>query len=266
MIDDGANPLDDFWEALVTAALLGTDRRDPPVPPEGPIGDLVADAMQSDGASRMLTSVSAVAAVRRAAFLPLPSTEPLRPPTVDGRPWAPPSAVATWRTIVRDWPVLEDEWLLALVEGGFCLPPDALTALLRRHRTDAVRRARVALAAGPVARWVVEHVPSLGATAPRPAPMELVTTLPDLPVPPELRDLVTADAHTISTRLRQGFEGGHFGAPHRAVLVNLIARCRPAVLTEVAEVLERLGLGLASALADQARLRNRMLTELDPGR
>ena len=50
--------------------------------------------------------------------------------------------------------------------------------------------------------------------------------------------------------------------PHRAVLVNLIARCRPAVLLDAAESLESAGVGLALALADEARLRHRMLSEL----
>lgn len=254
-----------YWNELVTAALLGTDRRDPPVPPDGPIADLVADALRPDGASRMLASVAAVAAVRRAAFVPMPATDPLQPPVLDDRLWCSAASVATWRTIVREWPVLEDEWLLSLIDSGRALAPDALVELLQRHRTDAVRRARVALAAGPVARWVVEHVPSLATTSPRAVPVDAVTTLPDLPVPPELHDLLTADAHTFSDRLDADFAAGRYGQPHRAVLVNLIARCRPAVLLDAAESLEATGVGLALALADEARLRHRMLAELGPG-
>jgi hypothetical protein len=254
--------LDTYWRELVTAALLGTDRRDPPAPPDGPVADLVADALRPDGASRMLASVSAVAAVRRAAFLPLPATDPLQAPAGDARPWCPAQAVTTWRTVVREWPVLEDEWLLTLVEHGFGVPPDALVELLQRHRNDPVRRARVALAAGPTARWLVEHVPSLGASSPRSAPVEAVTTLPELPVPLELHDLLTADAHTFARRIGADFAAGRYGQPHRAVLVNLIARCRPTVLLDAAASLESSGVGLALALADEARLRHRMLTEL----
>jgi hypothetical protein len=154
---------------------------------------------------------------------------------------------------------------MSVIERGFALPPDALVELLYRHRSDAVRRARVALAAGPVGRWVVEHVPSLAASSPRTVPVDAVTTLPDLPVPPELHDLLAADAHTFARRLGADFAAGHFGQPHRAVLVNLIARCRPAVLLDAAESLESTGVGLALALADAARLRHRMLTELGTG-
>jgi hypothetical protein len=254
--------LDAYWDELVTAALLGTDRRDPPAPPGGPIADLIADALRPDGASRMLASVAAVAAVRRAAFVPLPAADPLRPPVVDERPWCSDAAVATWRIVVRDWPVLEDEWVLTVVEQGLRLPPDALVELLQRHRSDAVRRARVALAAGPSARWVVEHVPSLAVPSPRTVPVETVTSLPELPVPPELHDLLAADARTVAGRLGADFATGSYGQPHRAVLVNLIARCRPAVLLDAADALEATGVGLALALADEARLRHRMLTQL----
>lgn len=261
-LDAEVGDLPGHWEELVTAALLGTDRREPPPPPPGPVADLVADALRPDGASRMLASVAAAAAIRRAAFVPLPVVDQLRPPDSDSRPWCPPAAVTTWRAVVRDWSVLEDEWLLTVVERGFALPPDALVELLQRHRADAVRRARVALAAGPVGHWVVEHVPSLAAASPRTVPVAAVTTLPDLPVPPELAELLTADAHTFARRLVADFEAGRFGAPHRAVLVNLIARCRPAVLLAAAAALEGTGIGLALAVADAARLRHRMLTEL----
>lgn len=253
-----------YWDELVTTALLGTDRRDPPPPPDGPIADLVADALLPDGGSRMLATVAAVAAVRRAAFVPLPAADPLQPPETDPRPWCPPSVVSTWRTVVREWPVLEDEWLLAVVRRGYALPPDALVELVQRHRSDPVRRARVALAAGPSARWVVEHVPSLGASSPRRTPVEAVTSLPELPVPPELGELLGADAHTFARRLGADVGTGRYGPPHRAVLVNLIARCRPAVLVDAADALEATGVGLALALADEARLRHRMLTELAP--
>lgn len=259
---DDMTDLDSYWDELVTAALLGTDRRDPPAPPDGPVADLVADALRPDGASRMLASVAAVAAVRRAAFVPLPAVDALQPPPSDDRPWCSTDAIATWRTVVRDWPVLEDEWVLTVVEQGLGLPPDALVELLQRHRSDGVRRARIALAAGPVARWVVEHIPSLAASGSRTVAVEAVGELPELPVPPELSDLLTADARTFARRLGADFAAGHYAQPHRAVLVNLIARCRPAVLIDAATALESTGVGLALALADAARLRHRMLTEL----
>jgi hypothetical protein len=254
--------LDEYWRELVTAAMLGTDRRDPPDPPAGPVADLVHDAVRPDGASRMLATVAAVAAARRAAFVPGPSASALQPPEPDDRPWCSAAAVATWHQIVTDWSVLEDEWVLIVIEQGLRLAPDVLVALLARHRGDAVRRARVMLAGGPTARWLVGHAPGLAATSQRRFDAEAVTSLPSLPIPPELEELLGRDAHTVSNRLADGFAAGEFGPPDRAVLVNLIARCRPAVLPDVADALARTGVGQALALADLARLRHRMLVEL----
>lgn len=254
--------LDGYWRELVTAALLGTDRRPPPDPLTGPIADVVADAVRPDDASRMLAAVGATAAARRAAFVAGPPVQGLQPPEAETRPWASPAAVATWRTVIAEWSVLEDEWVLTVIEQGLRLPPDALTELLFRHRGDAVRRARVALAAGPIAGWLTDHVPRLAPATGGTVSADAVATLPDLPVPPELAELLTVDAHTFVPRLLAGFDTEVYGPAHRAVLVNLLARCRPAVLLDAADALEQTHVGLALALADLARLRHRMLTEL----
>ena len=254
--------LEGLWRELVTAALLGTDRREPPDLPAGGIGDLVDDTVRLDPASRMLATVGAVTAARRAAFIPLPAADPLQPPESDARLICPPSAAATWRTVVADWPVLEDEWVLGVIQRGFRLPPDVLVELLLRHRSDVVRRARVALAGGPLTAWLVGHVPELQAIGSRAADAALVASLPELAIPPELAELVDAEAHTFTTRIMSGFRAGEFGPAHRAVLVNLFARCRPAVLLDAADELTRFGYGQALACADLARLRDHMLTEL----
>lgn len=254
------------WQELVTAALLGTDRRDPPDPPEGPVRDLVADAVHDDPAVRLLATVAAVTAVRRAASLPDPPADRLAPPEPDDRPWCPPSSSATWRRIVVDWPVLEDEWVLTLWRCGLRPSPDVLVELLSRHRTDPVRRGRVVLAAGPVARWLVGHVPVLAAPSPRSVSMDDVESLPDLPVPTELRDLLVADGTTLAGRLADGFGHDRFGPASRAVLVNVMARCRPDALADVRSALASLddvpGAGLARRLGELADLRHRMLVEL----
>ncbi len=259
---DVASDLDGYWRELVTAALLGTDRRPPPEPLAGAIADVIADAVRPDDASRMLATVAAVAAARRAAFVAGPPADRLQPPVVDPRPWCSAVAVATWRTVVAEWSVLEDEWVLTVIEQGCRVPPDVLADLLFRHRADAVRRARVAIAAGPLAEWLADHVPVLASAARGTVPVDAVTMLPELPVPPELAELLTADAHTFVGRLLAGFDAGVYGPAHRAVLVNLLARCRPAVLLDAADALDRTHVGLAMALADLARLRHRMLTEL----
>ena len=250
------------WRDLVTVALLGTDRREPPELPAGPLADAVADAMPPSPASRLLAEVGVVTAARRAAFLPLPPAPSLQPPTGDQRPWCSPAAVRTWREIIAEWPVLEDEWVLSVIQSGQRVPPDVLVELLQRHRTDPIRWARAALAGGPLASWITEHVPNLAASSKREPSVETVTTLPDLAMPPEFAELLALDAHTFVGRLLPGFESLQFGASHKAVLVNLLARCRPAVLLDTARELQRVGYGLAFAMSDLCRLRHRMLTQL----
>ena len=257
--------LDEHWRELVTAALLGTERRSPPVPPVAGVADVVDDLVPPDEAARMLATVAAVTAVRRAAFLPLPAVERLQGPAADGRPVTPPTASATWRTVTAEWPVLEDEWMLTVIATGYRLAPDVLVAAMLRHRNDAVRRARVALAGGPASGWVADHVPALAAVNRHAVAAEALGSLPELAMPPELSKLVALDAHTFVRRLLPGFSSGEFGPAHRAVLTNLLARCRREVLPDAAEALAGQGTVLALPLADLCRLRHRMLCELGVG-
>ena len=257
--------LDTYWRELVTVAMLGTDRREPPPPPDGPVADLVADTVRPDDASRMLATVAAVAAARRAAFVPGPLAPALQPPEADIRPMCSAAAATSWYRIVSEWHVLEDEWVLTMIERGLRPAPDVLVDQLARYRNDAVRRARVMIAGGDVARWLVGHVPELAATTQRRVDAASVANLPPLPVPPDLEELLVRDAHTVSSHLGAGFDAGAYGPPDRAVLVNVVARCRPEVLVDVARALRHTGVGQALALADLAELRHRMLTELVAG-
>ena len=255
--------LDTHWRELVTAALLGTERRTPPHPPIAPVADVVDDGVLADDAARMLATVATVIAARRAAFVPLPSADRLQAPvSSDQRPTTPAAASATWRTIVAEWPVLEDEWMLTVLGNGYRLAPDVLVAALIRHRADPVRRARAALAGGPLSAWLVDHVEGLAAGTGRTAPAEAVTSLPDLAIPPDLAELTVLDAHTFVGRLIPRFQTGEFGPAHRAVLTNLFARCRPEVLLDTAEALEALGTTLTLPFAELCRLRHTMLDEL----
>lgn len=258
-------PLEEHWRELVSAALLGTDRRRPPALPNGPLADTVDDLVRPDDASRMIAAVAAMAAARRASFVPLDAEPLLQPPERDDRPMCSPTATHTWRSIIAEWSVLEDEWMLTLIELGYRLGPDLMVEMLVRHRNDAVRRTRVAIAAGPLAGWLSDHLPELQtkkAAAVKTVSAEAVATLPELAIPPELAELLVLDAHTFVQRLLPGFESLEYGPAHRAVLVNLLARCRPEVLVDAEAALLTVRTGLAVALADLCRLRHRMLSEL----
>jgi len=261
--------IDEQWRELVTTALLGTDRRDPPGA-DGELGDLVADSVRDDPSSRMLAQVAACTAVRRAGVLPGAPVTPLARPDDDARPMCTPDAVARWSHITSSWPVLEDEWMLTLIEQGWRLAPDLVPLVLRRQRRDPIRRARVLVAAGPLARWLVEHLPELRPTNSRPPTgieMARIGERPDLPVPPDLAPLLVAGGAEIGGTIAVGLEERSLGEAHRAVLVNVLARCPPDGLVDVADVLDAVdpsspGHGLASTLADLATTRHRMRAEL----
>ncbi|HQZ35153.1 MAG TPA: hypothetical protein PK020_12050 [Ilumatobacteraceae bacterium] len=260
--------LNDYWQELVTVALLGTDRRDPPTPPTGGLADLAADDPQPTPSQRLLQQVAGCTVVRRAGLLPGAPVATVAPPAHDPRPPTPQSATTTWRRLVGDWPLLEDEWVLAVVRTGRRLAPELVPPVLARYRTDATRHARALAAAGPLGEWMIEWSPRLACTAKRPPVPELVAEVPELPIVPELLPLLSAPAAHVARTLSAGLSSAQLGRSHKAVLVNLVARIQPASLPAVAQALDRVdpsspSIGLAFALADLAHLRHHMLTELE---
>ena len=258
------------WDELVAVAMLGTDRRNPPET-TGVIADVVDDTVRSTPSERMLAQVAATVAVRRAGVLPGPARSPVAGSDVDDRPVCLTAAADRWHHVISSWNVLEDEWMLTLLTNGWRVPPDLVPELLTRHRSDPVRRARAELACGPLAGWLVGHLPELaarGAANTQPDPSaEAIAELPVLPIPPDLEPLLFADGAHVARQLAAAIDSGTLVHAHRAVLVNLVARMRPDSLRAVATALEAIdgssiGFPLASVLADLARTRERMLDEL----
>jgi hypothetical protein len=271
-VSDGVT-VADHWRELVAVAMLGTDRRNPPEP-AGVIADLVDDTVRVSPSERMLAQVAAMVAVRRAGVLPGPVRPPMAGPDADDRPECVLAAVERWHHVTSSWPVLEDEWMLTLLTNGWRVPPELVPELLTRHRSDPVRRVRAELACGPLAGWLVGHLPELAA---RGAASSLHDVLPDqiadlpaLPIPPDLEPLLDADGEQVARQLARAIDGGALVHAHRAVLINLVARMRPDGVGAVATELEAIdgssiGFALASVLADLARTRQRMLDELSAG-
>lgn len=258
------------WRELLATAMLGTDRRNPPEP-TGLIADVVDDTVRSTPSERMLAQVAATVAVRRAGVMPGPPRPPIAGPDVDDRPVCVPAAADRWHHVVSSWPVLEDEWMLTLLTNGWRVPPDLVPELLTRHRSDPIRRARAELACGPLAGWLVGHLPELAArsaASSRPDPSaEDIAELPPLPIPADLEPLLFADGHQTARQLARAIDSGTLAHAHRAVLINVVARMRPDALGEVAAALDAIGgnsfgFALASVLGDLARTRQRMLDEL----
>jgi hypothetical protein len=259
--------LTEHWHELVTTALLGTDRRDPPAPPPGPVADVVDDTVAPTPSAMMLAAVAASVAARRAGLRPLPPAAPPVPPEPDDRPLVAPAAARRWWSIVLAWPVLEDEWLAVVERSGQRLSPDLLVGLLRRHRTDGTRLARVLRMGGGVAAWLLEHQPALRSGTTLRRPPDVTDPLPGLAVPPELLEHLDAAPDVVVPPVLAGFRDGTFGIAHRAVLVNFIARMRTDALLPLASALAAAEVphssaGLAHSLAELAATRAHMLDEL----
>ncbi|MFG2891974.1 DUF5691 domain-containing protein [Streptomyces sp. NPDC048248] len=146
------------WSDLVSAALLGTERRDPPVA-----------IRPGQGSATALLDAAAVSTVRRrAALRPAPAGERPVPAPADPRPPLPTAARRRLSLLLADRggaggsrrgpaPDLTEllpQWLAAAGELGYRAPEALLPALLdaARARTD-LRSAALSLA-GPRALWL----------------------------------------------------------------------------------------------------------------
>jgi hypothetical protein len=264
----------DAWDELVTAALLGTDRRDPPELPAGPLADTVADALRPTPQGRLLAAVAAITVARRSGATPLPPHAALQPPEPDLRPLLPSGAVERWQAIVSEWPVLEAEWLAVAAASGWRPAADVLVGLLRRHRRSRVLADAVLAWGGALAGWLVDNVPDLAPADARPLPPTGAARA--LPVPARLEPLLDGPAEPLATALAEGLAAGEYRWSHRAVLLNVAARVRPECLAGIVATLssgrERLGadgadsapLALWEALIELAVVRRAMLDELRP--
>jgi hypothetical protein len=262
----------DTWDELVTVALLGTDRRDPPDLPTGPLADTVADAMRPTPQGRLLAAVAATTVARRCGSTPLPPRPCIQPPAADERPLLPAAAVERWHTIVADWPVLEAEWLAVAAASGWRPAADVLVALLRRHRRSPLLAEAVLAWGGELAVWLVDNVPDLG-----PADVGPVAPAPAaraLPVPAALEPLLAGPAEPIGSALTSGLASGEYRWSHRTVLLNVVARIGATALSTVIAALrdgrselrpddpDAAPLALWEALIEMAIVRREMLAEL----
>jgi hypothetical protein len=162
-----ATPVDSHasgaWEELVTAALLGTDRRMPPGFEPGREAPVV-----------LLDAAAAETVRRRAGLRPARAAQRPQPAPEDPRPALPPAAARRLAMLLADRPgtggggrrgtapdlmELLPQWLAAANARGFAAPPQMLPALLdaARGRTD-LRPAALTFA-GPRAVWLARLNP-----------------------------------------------------------------------------------------------------------
>jgi hypothetical protein len=150
------------WEELVTAALLGTDRRAP-----------VGGAPGREAPVALLDAAAVETVRRRAGLRPARAARRPEPAAEDPRPALPAAAARRLVMLLADRPgtgggrrgtspdlmELLPQWLAAANARGFAAPPQSLPALLdaARGRTD-LRPAALAFA-GPRALWLARLNP-----------------------------------------------------------------------------------------------------------
>ncbi|KOU64061.1 hypothetical protein ADK57_20135 [Streptomyces sp. MMG1533] len=156
-------PAPGAWEELVTAALLGTERRTPP-----------GSAPGREAPVALLDAAAVETVRRRAGLRPGRAARRPEPAAPDPRPPLPAAAARRLAMLLADRPgtggggrrgtapdlmELLPQWLAATNDRGFAAPPEVLPALLdaARGRTD-LRPAALTFA-GPRAVWLARLNP-----------------------------------------------------------------------------------------------------------
>lgn len=141
------------WDELLTAVLVGTDRR-PLGRSDG--GVLAALGPRPDA----LDAAAMLWAFREAGRLPAPAAAPPSEPSApDGRPLPSPGAIAALRSILEQptYQSLLDEWLALATGSGRRLPPEVVPTVF--DVVPPVLRPLAAGAAGPLGSWLAVRNP-----------------------------------------------------------------------------------------------------------
>jgi hypothetical protein len=132
------------WAGLVSAALVGIERRAVPGVPQ-----------TGDPALELLSRAAVAGLGRRVGRPPERFDGPLPPPAPhDPRPLLPPAARLRLEAILGTYPKYLPEWLTAVRAAGYRVPAEHAPQLLDLGRTNTLIRADLALVLGPPGRWL----------------------------------------------------------------------------------------------------------------
>jgi hypothetical protein len=142
------------WTELVSAALVGTERRafvaDPAVGVDTGV----------DPAQALLQQAALAAIPALTGSQPAPYEGPLpEPAPADDRPLLPAASRLRLRAVVDVCPKYLGEWLAAVRAAGYRVPSDAMPSLLNSGRSDVSVRGDLAEVLGARGHWLARQNP-----------------------------------------------------------------------------------------------------------
>ena len=153
--------MNELWNELVTAALLGTERRQVAQPAaDGALGELLRKIDPTDREGALLSAAASIALARQAGRLPAQRGQASAPPSdADDLPACPPRAVQHLAALLGAQRSLRPEWLSALARGGWRVPAAHLPALLDLGRAQSELRAAILPVLGKRGAWLAAQNP-----------------------------------------------------------------------------------------------------------
>ena len=159
------------WPELVSVALLGTERRDPPAPADPALAGLAGTGRASHRSAEewLLSAAGALAVLRRAGRLAPPAPPLPAPAPAEARPACGATAAYRLTLLLDDQRALLPEWLRAVAGRGLRVPAERLPDLLEAATANQAMRRDVEPVLGERGPWLAAQVPRWGWAAPLPA-------------------------------------------------------------------------------------------------
>lgn len=151
-----------LWEGLVAAALLGTARRAPDLPPVGGrLGRTLGAVDRGDPEIALLGAAALLAPYRRAGWLPAADAAPPPAPcpTEDAPVCSARAAQLLDLLLAGSHRAALPEWLARAAAGRQRLPPERLVAVLEAATADDGLRPQARAALGVRGRWLADLNP-----------------------------------------------------------------------------------------------------------